>query len=73
MFDLYYFFFLLFFIGKDTLRCLGLATVDNPATKEDMDLSDPKYFVQYEVSTLCPISLAPYSALCKVFFTSYIF
>lgn len=34
--------------GKDTLRCLGLATVDNPATKEDMDLSDPKYFVQYE-------------------------
>jgi len=34
--------------GKDTLRCLALATVDNPVPKEQMDLTDSKNFVNYE-------------------------
>lgn len=35
--------------GRDTLRCLGLATHDNPPRKEDMDLENSSKFVQYEV------------------------
>lgn len=34
--------------GRDTLRCLALATVDNPAKPEDMDLGDSTKFVNYE-------------------------
>ena len=41
----------LLFIGADTLRCLGLATVDEPGPKEEMNLDDSKNFVQYEVCT----------------------
>lgn len=41
---------LLIGIGADTLRCLGLATVDNPGPKEEMNLEDSANFVQYEVS-----------------------
>lgn len=37
--------------GRDTLRCLALATHDNPPRKEDMDLENSSKFVQYEVST----------------------
>lgn len=36
--------------GRDTLRCLALATHDNPPRKEDMDLENSSKFVQYEVS-----------------------
>ena len=36
-------------LGADTLRCLGLATVDVPGPKEEMNLDDPENFVQYEV------------------------
>lgn len=35
--------------GKDTLRCLALATIDNPVKKEDMNLEDASKFVNYEV------------------------
>ena len=35
--------------GRDTLRCLGLATVDDPPPKKDMDLTDSTRFIQYEV------------------------
>lgn len=35
--------------GRDTLRCLALATHDSPPRKEDMDLENPSKFVQYEV------------------------
>lgn len=35
--------------GRDTLRCLALATHDNPPRKEDMDLENSSKFVQYEV------------------------
>jgi hypothetical protein len=35
--------------GSDTLRCLALATRDQPPRKEDMQLDDTSKFVQYEV------------------------
>nr|UYL70873.1 Atp2a [Platynereis dumerilii] len=36
--------------GRDTLRCLALATVDNPPKKEEMDLEDSTKFARYEVN-----------------------
>lgn len=36
--------------GRDTLRCLALATIDNPPKVEHMDLEDSRKFIQYEVS-----------------------
>lgn len=35
--------------GRDTLRCLALATADNPMKPEDMDLGNPNKFYSYEV------------------------
>ena len=35
--------------GRDTLRCLALATIDNPMKKEDMDLEDATKFYKFEV------------------------
>ena len=40
-------------IGADTLRCLGMAIVEEPGPKEEMNLEDSKNFVQYEVSQFC--------------------
>lgn len=37
-------------LGRDTLRCLALATIDNPIKKEDMNLEDATQFIKYEVS-----------------------
>lgn len=34
--------------GKDTLRCLGLATIDSPPCIKEMDLTESKKFIQYE-------------------------
>ncbi|ESN89914.1 hypothetical protein HELRODRAFT_194760 [Helobdella robusta] len=36
--------------GRDTLRCLALATIDNPPKKEEMNLEDSTKFVQYETN-----------------------
>lgn len=36
--------------GRDTLRCLALATIDNPPKPEDMDLVDSTKFHLYEVN-----------------------
>uniref|UniRef100_T1DFT5 Calcium-transporting ATPase n=1 Tax=Cupiennius salei TaxID=6928 RepID=T1DFT5_CUPSA len=36
--------------GRDTLRCLALATMDNPPKPEEMDLADSTKFAQYEVN-----------------------
>jgi len=36
--------------GRDTLRCLALATLDNPPKPDDMDLGDSTKFVNYEVN-----------------------
>jgi len=38
--------------GRDTLRCLALATCDNPMSPSDMDLDNSSKFAQYEVN-LC--------------------
>ncbi|XKL63181.1 hypothetical protein PGB90_005545 [Kerria lacca] len=35
--------------GRDTLRCLALATADNPLKPDDMDLGDSNKFYTYEV------------------------
>nr|NVI70742.1 calcium ATPase at 60A [Cucujiformia] len=37
-------------VGRDTLRCLALATCDNPMKPEDMDLGDSSKFYTYEVN-----------------------
>ena len=37
-------------IGRDTLRCLALATCDNPMKKEEMDLGDSTKFYKYETN-----------------------
>jgi len=34
--------------GRDTLRCLSLGVVENPPSKESMDLGDSSKFVDYE-------------------------
>ena len=34
--------------GRDTLRCLALATVDAPSKKEEMVLDDARKFINYE-------------------------
>ena len=45
-------------IGRDTLRCLAMATVDKPGPKEEMNFEDPKNFVQYEVCRgRCDVSM----------------
>jgi Ca2+ transporting ATPase len=36
--------------GRDTLRCLALATVDKPLDKNDMILEDSSHFIQYETN-----------------------
>lgn len=36
--------------GRDTLRCLALATRDTPPKREDMVLDDSAKFMEYEVS-----------------------
>uniref|UniRef100_A0A4W3GVL0 P-type Ca(2+) transporter n=1 Tax=Callorhinchus milii TaxID=7868 RepID=A0A4W3GVL0_CALMI len=36
--------------GRDTLRCLALATRDSPPNRDTMDLQDATKFIKYEVS-----------------------
>jgi len=38
--------------GRDTLRCLALATIDQPMKKEEMNLEDSTKFAKYEVYIL---------------------
>lgn len=40
--------------GRDTLRCLALATRDTPPKREEMMLEDSAKFVEYEVSRRKP-------------------
>ncbi|XP_037091533.1 calcium-transporting ATPase sarcoplasmic/endoplasmic reticulum type-like isoform X2 [Pollicipes pollicipes] len=37
-------------VGRDTLRCLALATIDTPMKPEDMNLVDATKFASYEVN-----------------------
>ncbi|KAF4527891.1 hypothetical protein B566_EDAN019176 [Ephemera danica] len=39
--------------GRDTLRCLALATADTPMKPDDMDLNDSNKFYLYEASSYC--------------------
>lgn len=45
--------------GRDTLRCLALATHDNPPKKEEMNLEDSSNFINYEVRSVALLPL-PY-------------
>ncbi|XP_050410087.1 sarcoplasmic/endoplasmic reticulum calcium ATPase 1 isoform X2 [Patella vulgata] len=36
--------------GRDTLRCLALATIDAPPRLDEMDLEDSRKFIQYETN-----------------------
>lgn len=47
--------------GRDTLRCLALATRDTPPKREDMILDDSTKFMEYEVSRWEP-PIAPGSS-----------
>ena len=40
--------------GRDTLRCLALATRDTPPKREEMVLDDSSRFMEYEVSRQKP-------------------
>jgi len=61
--------------GRDTLRCLCLATADSPMDPSDMDLDNSAKFVNYEVNlTFCGVvgmldpprmEVAPAIILCK--------
>jgi len=61
--------------GRDTLRCLALATADSPMSPNDMELGDPTKFYLYEknltfvgvVGMLDPprMEVAPSIALCR--------
>ena len=46
------------FTGQDMLRCLAMATVEQPGRPEEMNLEDAKNFVQYEVSRPLPVGVA---------------
>lgn len=45
--------------GRDTLRCLALATHDNPPRKDEMNLEDSSNFINYEVRLKCPSDTFP--------------
>lgn len=47
--------------GRDTLRCLALATHDTPPRKEDMDLENSSKFAEYEVEDLSKTCRALYT------------
>merc|ERR1739844_681876 len=61
--------------GRDTLRCLCLATADSPMDPKDMDLDNSTKFAQYEINlTFCGVvgmldpprmEVAPAIVLCK--------
>jgi len=61
--------------GRDTLRCLALATADNPMSPKDMDLENSTKFVNYETNlTFCGVvgmldpprmEVKPSIALCR--------
>lgn len=50
--------------GRDTLRCLALATRDSPPKKEEMNLEDSNHFVEYEVGELEPSFKSDSAQIC---------
>uniref|UniRef100_K7GAL6 Uncharacterized protein n=1 Tax=Pelodiscus sinensis TaxID=13735 RepID=K7GAL6_PELSI len=53
--------------GRDTLRCLALATHDNPPRREEMNLEDSANFINYEVSLVKGLSLLYFNRSSAVF------
>lgn len=47
--------------GRDTLRCLALATCDTPLRKEEMNLEDSTKFADYEVRH-CSVHIVRHTA-----------
>lgn len=56
--------------GKDTLRCLALATRDTPLRKEQMDLENSAKFSQYEVRERESVFMNECVKNCEGLFTS---
>lgn len=52
-------------VGGDSLRCLALATVDEPRKKDDMNLTDPTQFIHFEVGWLCCQTLITF-CICQI-------
>lgn len=52
--------------GRDTLRCLALATLDHPMKPENMDLENSSKFAEYEVINITILFYFCY--LTKTFF-----
>lgn len=48
--------------GRDTLRCLALATCDTPLKKEEMNLEDSTKFADYEVGDRGQIKICIFTA-----------
>lgn len=60
--------------GHDTLRCLALATRDNPPKMEDMILSDTAKFAEYEVNFISSAASAFIFSCSGLFFrVSHVF
>lgn len=53
--------------GRDTLRCLALATRDNPMNKDEMALEDSSRFIEYEVGVWNILLTLTFSC-CRIFF-----
>jgi len=53
--------------GRDTLRCLALATVDDPVDLKAMNLEDSTQFVKYEVRACKFSSPQNDGCLCNLF------
>ena len=49
-------------LGVDTLRCLALATVDEPIPPSKMDLENAENFADYEV---CTCHVLTFSEFCE--------
>lgn len=52
--------------GRDTLRCLALATRDTPPKIGDMILSDATKFSEYEVGICTSLTVNVRSKLCDL-------
>lgn len=57
--------------GRDTLRCLALATRDSPPKMEDMVLSDTAKFIEYEVMVFFFFPFLFLMSVCRWTFCAY--
>ena len=57
--------------GRDTLRCLALATADTPMDPSDMDLNESSKFAKYEVCAPPPRDVSFLSRSLQLFCPSW--